>query len=308
MIKVTILLRRAPGASHEDFVDHHATVHTDLVRSVPGGREHIVRFARTELSARKASAVSQPGFDGIDELWIDDEQWLGALLASPAFAPEEDGGAWPAGLLAESVVLSGEPVDVIGDATTEASGVAPIPPAADGRGPLPRGINHIGLTVPELDSASDFLRRAFDARIAYDGLTPGEPPREGAETERQLGLPPGARIVRQRMVQIGLGPGIEMFEVRVDHQQQPARLTDVGLNHVSVYVDDIDSALARAVAAGGTALSGPHANSPHEDTEGNASVYVAAPWGTLFELQTIPGGHCYDEHSETHVWTPPARR
>ena len=72
-----------------------------------------------------------------------------------------------------------------------------------------------------------------------------------------------------------------------------------------MFVDDVDDALRRAVAAGGEALSEPHPNSPHEDTEGNASVYVRAPWGTLVELQTIPQGHYYPEDSQSQVWMPP---
>lgn len=202
--------------------------------------------------------------------------------------------------------MVGEAVDIIGDTATEAAGSAAAP-AVDDFGPLPRGINHVGLTVPDLDAATSFLRAAFDAKTAYDGLTRSDPPRNGADAERQLGLPAGAEIVRQRMVQIGVGPSIEMFEVRTPAQQGAAALTDLGLNHLSVFVDDIDTALRRAVAAGGEPLSEVHGNSPHEATEGNASVYVRAPWGTLFELQSLPNGHWYGADSETAVWTPPRR-
>ena len=44
------------------------------------------------------------------------------------------------------------------------------------------------------------------------------------------------------------------------------------------------------VAAGGQMLSEVHGNWRYEDTPGNASVYARAPWGTLIELQSIPGG------------------
>lgn len=179
--------------------------------------------------------------------------------------------------------------------------------AADEHGPLPRGINHIGLTVPDLDLATRFLAEAFGAKVAYDGLTLDDEARSGAETERQLGLPQGARIIRQRMIQIGVGPSLEVFEIEVDDRHPAARLSDLGWNHISLLVDDIEGVLARAVAAGGQALSEVHDNSRHEDTPGNGSVYVRPPWGGLIELQTLPNGHWYGPDSESEVWSPPQR-
>lgn len=170
---------------------------------------------------------------------------------------------------------------------------------------LPRGVNHIGLTVPDLEAATTFLREAFGARVAYDGLTRSDEPRRGAEVEAQLGLPAGAAIVAQRMLQIGTGPGFEMFEVETGDAQRPAGLADLGWGHVALLVDDIAAVTARAVAAGAEALSGPHPNSRHEDTPGNASVYLRAPWGSIIELQTLPHGHWYGSGSEVELWSPP---
>ncbi|MDN5570237.1 MAG: VOC family protein [Propionibacteriaceae bacterium] len=172
--------------------------------------------------------------------------------------------------------------------------------------PLPRGIQHIGVTVPDLDSATDFLVAGLGAKIAYDGLTTDDAPRSGAEVERQLGLPAGAAIHRQRMLVIGEGPGLEMFEITT-HHRPASGLADFGLNHISCYVDDIDASLDRLVAAGGEALSGVHPNSRYEDSPGNGSVYVRAPWGMLIELQTIPRGHYYPKDSEAEVWMPSPR-
>lgn len=177
---------------------------------------------------------------------------------------------------------------------------------ANTTGPLPRGIQHLGVTVPDLDAATTFLIDGLGAQIAYDGLTPDDPPRQGPEVEHQLGLPEGAAIHRQRMFVIGGGPGLEVFEISGPHRPA-AGLADYGLNHMSLYVDDIEGSLARLVAAGGTALSDVHGNSRHEDTPGNGSVYVKAPWGMLIELQTIPGGHYYDDDAQAHVWMPAPR-
>ena len=173
--------------------------------------------------------------------------------------------------------------------------------------PLPRGIQHIGVTVPDLDAATRFFAEGLRAEVAYDGLTTDDEPRSGPEVERQLGLPPGAAIHRQRMFVIGQGPGLEVFEI--SGQQRPASgLADFGLNHIALYCDDIEGSLARLVAAGGEALSEVHGNSRHEDSPGNGSVYVTAPWGMLIELQTIPNGHYYGPDSQAQVWMPQPRR
>lgn len=59
-----------------------------------------------------------------------------------------------------------------------------------------RGINHIGMTVPNIEAAFKFLKDAFDAKYAYDGLTYDDEPRKGPEVERMLGLSKGSPIVK----------------------------------------------------------------------------------------------------------------
>ena len=180
-------------------------------------------------------------------------------------------------------------------------------PERDDFAPLPRGIHHLGMTVPDIDVATTFLRAALGARVCYDGVTAQDTPREGAELKRILGLPPGSKIRRQRMVRIGTGAGLELFEIGAPVHQPAAALNDNGLNHLAVYVDDVDAAVRRMVAAGGQMLSEVHGNSRYEDTPGNASVYARAPWGTLIELQSIPGGYHYPQDAEAEVWLPPLR-
>lgn len=171
-------------------------------------------------------------------------------------------------------------------------------------GPLPRGINHIGLTVDNLNQASEFLTKGFGAKWCYDGLTLQDTPREGPEVERQLGLSKGSRILRQRLMRIGNGPNIEIFEIEATTPARPLGLEDRGWNHISVYCDDIQGALKRCVAAGAVPLSDVHGNSRHEDTQGNGSVYVRPPWDGLIELQSIPNGYYYPEGSKAPTWMP----
>lgn len=177
---------------------------------------------------------------------------------------------------------------------------APVP-APD----LPRGVNHIGITVPDIEQATRFFAEAFGARIAYDGLTTDDEPRQGPDVERQLGLPGGATIIAQRMMQIGVGPGFEMFQLTHTDPQRAAGLADYGWGHVSLLVDDMDAVLERARRAGAEPVDVPHPNSRHEDTPGNSSIYLRAPWGSLIELQCLPNGHWYGSGSQTDVWSPP---
>lgn len=172
----------------------------------------------------------------------------------------------------------------------------------------PRGINHLGITVPNIDEATTFLKNALDAKFCYDALTLNDPPREGEIVERQLGLPKGAKLIKQRFLQIGEeGPGLEIFEVANVASKSPAKLTDFGLNHLSVYVDDIEAAAKQLEAAGAKMLSEVHENSRYEDTPGNGSVYGVAPWGMLIELQTYPNGIYYPDNAEAKRWTPSSK-
>lgn len=167
-----------------------------------------------------------------------------------------------------------------------------------------RGINHVGLTVPNIEEATEFFKKAFNAKIAYDGLTYEDEPREGKETERMLGLSKGAKIVKQRMIVIGNGPNIEMFEVKLDNQRNPLKLEDLGYNHISLFVDNMDQAIEDAVKAGAEPLSEKHDNSRYEDSEQSSSVYLKTSWNLLIELQSIPNGYYYPDYSESEVFIP----
>ena len=50
-----------------------------------------------------------------------------------------------------------------------------------------RGIDHVGITVPDVKEASAFFEKALNAETLYDVLPEGGKPFEGAETEKELG-------------------------------------------------------------------------------------------------------------------------
>ena len=169
-----------------------------------------------------------------------------------------------------------------------------------------RGIDHVGVTVPDIDAATAFFTAAFGAVALYDVQPADAPPMAGSDTERQLGLPKGARIVHMRLLRIGASAGIELFQLEGADQAAPAGIADLGLQHVAIHTDDIDAAASRFEAAGGTLLSDPHLLANQEDQPGNGGVYGRAPWGTLIELIQLPGGIAYRDDSSFPRWKPRA--
>jgi len=153
-----------------------------------------------------------------------------------------------------------------------------------------KGIEHIGITVPDIDSAVEFLKNALDAELLYELISENDEPMKGTETEQQLGLPKGSEIVRMSFLKISNGPGLELFQFENTASRDAVALNDFGLTHFSVYVDDIEAAANQFEKAGGKLLSKPHALAGIEEGERNRGVYGKAPWGSLIELISLKDG------------------
>jgi catechol 2,3-dioxygenase-like lactoylglutathione lyase family enzyme len=91
-----------------------------------------------------------------------------------------------------------------------------------------RGFDHIGLAVRDIEAASSFLEAALDAEIIYETLKRSDKPQAGAETETRLHMASGAKIVAIRMLRVGNGPGIELFEISAS-DQPPREVRITGL-------------------------------------------------------------------------------
>ncbi|WP_405157984.1 VOC family protein [Paenibacillus sp. FSL H8-0283] len=170
---------------------------------------------------------------------------------------------------------------------------------------ITRGIDHIGITVPDMEQATLFLQQAFGAQLAYDHITPDDPPQEGPEAECKLGLRSGAKVIHIRMLSLGESSSIELFQYANTAQSEPVRASDYGLQHMALYVDDMQEAARHFKEAGGVLLTEPGALTDHiEGGEGNQFVYGRTPWGMLIELISYPAGIQYPNHSEAKRWTP----
>lgn len=174
------------------------------------------------------------------------------------------------------------------------------------RGRVVRAIEHIGITVPDIEEASAFLEAAFGAEVIYDMKPdPGAVQVNTAfDSESTLGIRPGALWKASRMLRIGEGPSVELFEYEDEAQAPPSIASDFGLQHFALYVDDMEAARQKVVDAGGTALAGPSLLPGLESGEGNMWLYTRAPWGSLIELVSFPSRQPYEETTSLRRWRP----
>lgn len=168
-----------------------------------------------------------------------------------------------------------------------------------------RGMDHIGITVAELEQATRFFQQAFGAQVIYDSVAPTANDVQGEETERTLNLMPGTRIKAVRMLALQHGPGLELFEMAGPQQRDPVRPSDYGLQHFAVYVDDMAAAVSRFEAAGGQMFTAPQPLMfPTERGEGNLFCYGQTPWGSVIELISLPSPLPYETDTSLRRWKP----
>ncbi|MDB4873462.1 MAG: glyoxalase [Gemmatimonadales bacterium] len=155
------------------------------------------------------------------------------------------------------------------------------------------GLDHVGLTVPDIEEATSFLVEVVGCEYLY-ALPPllgrGEWMREHLNTD------PRSEVKHLRFFRCGTGPVFEVFEYEAPDQNNAApRNSDIGGHHFALYVDDIDAAVTHLRDAGVEVLGEPTSSvGPHL---GQRWVYFLAPWGGQFELVSYPQGRAwYREH------------
>lgn len=121
-----------------------------------------------------------------------------------------------------------------------------------------RGLDHIGITVPDLAEAEKFIIEGLGAEFVHKLLNRTMPPFESNMVEQMMPAPPGIKVSMIRMYRLGCGPSLELVEYDdVEGQRGALRGGDIGWQHIAVYVDDMEASIARAVAAGAFLLGQP---------------------------------------------------
>jgi catechol 2,3-dioxygenase-like lactoylglutathione lyase family enzyme len=161
--------------------------------------------------------------------------------------------------------------------------------------PLPglQRLDHIGLTVPDLDEAHRFFVDVLGCEYLY---SLGPFAADDDWMSEHLAVHPRAVVVENRFFRCGDQAVFEVFHyTSPDQRDAVPRNSDIGGHHVALYVDDIDAAVAYLRGAGLQVLGEPTASKG--PALGNRWVYFLSPWGMQFELVSYPGGKAFDREN-----------
>ena len=174
--------------------------------------------------------------------------------------------------------------------------------SGDSRSPLRglRGVDHVGITVPDMAEAEHFRVEILGAVHVYS--LPGKSADDGWMTEH-LGVHPRTAISEIRFYRLANGGNLEVFTYDAADGQAPApRNSDIGGHHLALYVDDIDEAVDYLRSRGVGVMGEPVTS--RDASLGQRWVYFRAPWGMQFELVSYPGGKAYEATSDVRLWHP----
>lgn len=164
--------------------------------------------------------------------------------------------------------------------------------------PMPgmQGMEHVGLTVPNLQQACDFFENILGAEVLFSAATNFRVDDSDWMTEH-LQVHPRAAITEFRYVRMRNGTNLELFEYTSPDQKvvQPKN-SDVGGYHLAFYVDDIYAAVAYLKANGVRVLAEPTVYQDGPNV-GLTWCYFLAPWGLQLEVVSSPKGTVYDNEA-----------
>ena len=170
-----------------------------------------------------------------------------------------------------------------------------------------KGINHIGLTVPDIAEAEAF----FTDFLGCEKATSFGPFRDdtGSFMQDLLDVDPRAVVNQITLMRCGFGSNIELFSYNApDQQTVRPKNSDIGGHHIAFYVEDIEAAAAYFKDKGIRTLMGPFPVN-EGPAAGQSILYFFAPWGLQMEAISFPSGMAYEKDGGPVLWsnTDPAK-
>ena len=157
----------------------------------------------------------------------------------------------------------------------------------------PRAINHVGLTVPDLDKAVDWYQSVLGFRVLIGPYEISVGDSYGSRMLKDF-FGPELKTLRMVHMSMGNGVGLEIFEFVEPRTQLPKsdfEYTRGGFYHICVTDPNVEGLVKRIVESGGKEIS-----QVWEIYRGSGfkAVYCKDPFGNVIEVLS---------HAYGRVWS-----
>jgi catechol 2,3-dioxygenase-like lactoylglutathione lyase family enzyme len=164
------------------------------------------------------------------------------------------------------------------------------------------GMDHVGITVPDIDEAIAWFEDVIGCSAPLTFGPFSDP--TGTFMQDLLGVHPRAVIEQITLIRCGRSANIELFEYDTPDQNQSfPKNSDWAGHHIAFYVTDIAAAVAHMESKGVEKLLGPLPVT-EGPAAGQAINYFRAPFGTYIELISYPEGMAYERDPTRPLWSP----
>jgi catechol 2,3-dioxygenase-like lactoylglutathione lyase family enzyme len=165
-------------------------------------------------------------------------------------------------------------------------------------------VDHVGVTVPDLDQAVRFFTRVVGCELLYR-TGPLFDSTAGEWMTRHFGVHARARL-RTAMLRCGPCTNLELLAWDDVESTSTGSESEVGAVHMAIYVDDLTAAAAYLAGERGVRILGTPTIVTGEPNEGTEFVYVRLPWGLCLELVRWPPLMPYCAATRARLYRPRA--
>ncbi|MFY1625637.1 VOC family protein [Micromonospora sp. WMMD723] len=167
--------------------------------------------------------------------------------------------------------------------------------------PTARRLDHVAVTVPDLDEAVRVLVEVLGGDLVYR-----LPPLAHADDwmTRRLDVHPRA-VATIAVVRLGPVTNVELFEYRAPGQvTEPPRPVDVGHQHLGLWVDDVEAAVAHLTGQGFRRVGRSWTVPADEPDAGTTWARVRSSCGMQLELRHTPADLPYTRTGSARRFGP----
>jgi len=174
-------------------------------------------------------------------------------------------------------------------------------PSFAGGIPTVAGVDHIGLTVPDLKQGIAFFTDVLGCEHVYTAGPFSDP--KGDWMKDSLDVDARA-VTTLAMMRCGPSQNIELFEYSAkDQVKTPPRNSDVGGMHIAFYVEDLPKAVEYLKSVQGVKVLGTPTPVSGQPNGGETIIYFQTPWGQAMELLTYPKGLDYEKTTKARLYS-----